>query len=73
MFCRLNVVGEALTEPNSASEPPPDPLISTTPVEKPGTICGPVPPGRPMLFRVVLRLVRLKENRAVLSTVGEKV
>jgi hypothetical protein len=34
--------------------PPPEPLMSTTPVEKPGTICGPVPPGRPLLSRVVL-------------------
>ena len=33
-------MGAALTDPNSVYAPPPDPLMSTTPVEKPGTICG---------------------------------
>jgi hypothetical protein len=47
--------------------------MSTTPVEKPGTMLGPSPLfGSPTLAKLMLELVRLNENRTALNTVGEK-
>src|ERR1700722_1792876 len=67
MFCRSNV-GMVAPAVISAYEPPLTPPMAKLPAGWPGTMAGP----RILSTPAVFTRVRLKESRAVFSTVGEK-